>query len=156
MEMQLSLTDVDTTSNETFVKTAKSRKCSYQNCDMQISLWSHAEYLRSVKISKRGKVRRSDTRPGDVRERAARVEGNDSAPVRKAPVSPCKPLCAIFLRKPSVYALSPVKANVGRLCEKLKSEMKSGWGIKFMATTLPDFPHLLIVVVHREPGNVCI
>ena len=68
----------------------------------------------------------------------------------------CVPLCAIFLRKPSVYALSPVKANVGRLCEKLKSEMKSGWGIKFMATTLPDFPHLLIVVVHREPGNVCI
>ena len=74
----------------------------------------------------------------------------------KAPVSACKPLCAILLRKPSVYPLSPVIATVGRLCEKLKSEMKSGWGIKFMAATLPDFPHLLIVVVHREPGNVCI
>ena len=97
MEMQLSLTDVDTASNETFVKTAKSRKCSYQNCDMQISLWSHVEYLRSVKISKRGIVRRSDTRPGDVRERAVRVEGSDSGPVRKAPVSACKRLCAIFL-----------------------------------------------------------
>ena len=80
MEMQLSLTDVDTASNETFVKTAKSRKCLYQNCDMQISLWSHAEYLRSVKISKRGKVRRSDTRPGDVRERAERCEGNNTTP----------------------------------------------------------------------------
>ena len=34
---------------------------------------------------KSGKVCRSDTRPGDVRERAARVEGNDSAPVRNAP-----------------------------------------------------------------------
>ena len=33
----------------------------------------------------------------------------------KAPVSPCVPLCAILLRKPSVYTLSPVKANVGRL-----------------------------------------
>ena len=33
----------------------------------------------------------------------------------KAPVSPCKPLCAILFRKPSVYPLSPVKANVGRL-----------------------------------------
>ena len=42
------------------------------------------------------------------------VEGGD------APVSPCVPLCAIFLRKPSVYPLSLVKANVGRLCEKLK------------------------------------
>ena len=44
----------------------------------------------------------------------------------KAPVSPCEPLCAIFLRKPSVYPLSPVKANVGRLCERLKNAMKSG------------------------------
>ena len=46
---------------------------------------------------KSGKVRRSDTRPGDVRECAVRVEGSDSGPVRKAPVSPCVPLCAIFL-----------------------------------------------------------
>ena len=71
-------------------------------------------------------------------------------------VSPCVPLCAIFLRKPSVYPLSGVRANVGRLCEKLKSGMKSGWGIKFMAAALPDFSLLLIVGVHREPGNVCI
>ena len=39
----------------------------------------------------------------------------------------------------SRYPLSGMKANVGRLCEKLKSEMKSGWGIKFMAAALPDF-----------------
>ena len=76
--------------------------------------------------SQSGKVRRSDTRPGDVRKRAVRVEGSDSGPVRKAPVSPCEPLCAILLRKPSVYPLSLVKANVGRLCEKLKSAMRSG------------------------------
>ena len=43
-------------------------------------------------------------------------------------VSPCVPLCAIFLRKPSVYPLSLAKANVGRLCEKLKNAMKSGLG----------------------------
>ena len=43
-------------------------------------------------------------------------------------VSPCEPLCAIFLRKPSVYPLSPVKANMGRLCERLKNAMKSGLG----------------------------
>ena len=46
----------------------------------------------------------------------------------RPPVSPCEPLCAIFLRKASVYPLSPAKANVGHLCEKLKSGMKSGWG----------------------------
>ena len=44
----------------------------------------------------------------------------------KAPVSACEPLCAIFLRKPGVYPLSLVKANMGRLCEKLKDAMKSG------------------------------
>ena len=44
----------------------------------------------------------------------------------KAPVSPCEPLCAILLRKPSVYPLSPAKANAGRLCEKLKIAIRSG------------------------------
>ena len=44
----------------------------------------------------------------------------------KAPVSACKPLCAIFLREPSVCPLSLVKANVGRLCEKLKIGIRSG------------------------------
>ena len=44
----------------------------------------------------------------------------------KAPVSPCVPLCAIFLRKPSAYPFLPMKASVGHLCEKLKNAMKSG------------------------------
>ena len=48
-------------------------------------------------------------------------------PSETPPVSACKPLCAILLRKPSVYPLLLVKANVGRLCEKLKSGMKNGW-----------------------------
>ena len=49
--------------------------------------------------------------------RAKRSEGNDSAPSKTPRVSPCEPLCAILLRKPSVYPLSPVKTNVSRLCE---------------------------------------
>ena len=47
-------------------------------------------------------------------------------PIQNARVSACEPLCAILLRKPSVYPLSPVKANVGRLCERLKNTMKCG------------------------------
>ena len=48
------------------------------------------------------------------------------APPSETPrVSPCEPLCAILLRKPSVYPLSPVKTNVSHLCEKLKNAMKS-------------------------------
>ena len=54
-----------------------------------------------------------------------RVKSN-SAPIQNAPVSACKPLCAILLAKASVYPLSLVKANVGRLCERLKNAMKDG------------------------------
>ena len=59
-------------------------------------------------------------------KREERAEGSDTTPVRNAPVSACKPLCAIFLRKPSVYPLSLVKANMGHLCERLKNTMKDG------------------------------
>ena len=71
--------------------------------------------------SQSGKVRRSNTRPGDVGERAERSESSDTTPSETPPVSACKPLCAILLRKPSVYPLSGVRANVGHLCEKLKT-----------------------------------
>ena len=47
-------------------------------------------------------------------------------PSETPPVSACKPLCAILLRKPSVYPLSPVRANVSRLREKLKIGIRSG------------------------------
>ena len=47
-------------------------------------------------------------------------------PSETPPVSACKPLCAILLAKPSAYPLSPVKANVGHLCEKLKNGMRNG------------------------------
>ena len=49
------------------------------------------------------------------------------APPSETPrVSPCEPLCAILLAKVSVYPLLLIKANVGRLCEKLKNALKSG------------------------------
>ena len=47
-------------------------------------------------------------------------------PSETPPVSACKQLCAIFLRKPSVLPAFGVKANVGHLWEKLKNAMKSG------------------------------
>ena len=37
-------------------------------------------------------------------------------------------MCAILLAKASVYPLSLAKANVGRLCEKLKNAIRSGLG----------------------------
>ena len=41
---------------------------------------------------KSGKVRRSDTRPGDVRERAERSEGSDTIPTQNAT---CFAVCAL-------------------------------------------------------------
>ena len=78
-------------------------------------------------------------------------------PSETPPVSACKPLCAIFLRKPSVYPLSPVKANVGRLCERLKNAMKSGLkqrcGGNFLAivagTILSEKPNFLSRIFGR-------
>ena len=58
--------------------------------------------------------------------RTKQSEGSDSAPIRNTPVSACKPLCAILLAKASVYPLSGMKANVSRLCEKLKIGIRSG------------------------------
>ena len=67
----------------------------------------------------------------------------------KAPVSACDPLCAIFLRKPSVCPFLPMKANVGCLCEKLKNAMKNGLGQRcdgnfwaiFAGTVLDEKPN---------------
>ena len=70
-------------------------------------------------------------------------------PSETPPVSACKPLCAILLRKPSVYPLSPVKANVGRLCERLKNAMKSGLGRSCSGNFLAIFAK---VVVSEKPN----
>ena len=72
-------------------------------------------------------------------------------------VSPCEPLCAIFRRKPSVYPLSPVKANVGHLCEKLKIGIRSGLKQRcdgdflaiFAGTLLDEKPNFLSRIFGR-------
>ena len=70
-------------------------------------------------------------------------------PTETPPVSPCVPLCAILLAKPSVYPLSPVKANVGRLWEKLKDAMKSGLEQRCGGNFLAIFAE---VVVSEKPN----
>ena len=60
-------------------------------------------------------------------KRAERSEGSNSAPVRNAPVSACKPLCAILLAKASVYPLSPAKANVGRFAGHCDKSFFAAW-----------------------------
>ena len=45
----------------------------------------------------------------------------------KAPVSACKPLCAILLAKASVYPLSPAKANVDRFAGHCDKNFFAAW-----------------------------
>ena len=74
-------------------------------------------------------------------------------PSETPPVSACKPLCAIFLRKPRVYPLSPVKTNVGRLCEELKSGLKQRCDGNFLeifaGTILGEKPNFLSRIFGR-------
>ena len=49
--------------------------------------------------------------------RAKRSEGNDSAPTRNAPVSPCEPLCAVRGTGGVCTRRSPLKRTLRRLCE---------------------------------------
>ena len=72
-------------------------------------------------------------------KRVERSEGSDTTPHPKPPVSPCEPLCAILLRKPSVYPLSPVIATVGRLCEKLKKRDEKRLGDKIYGSNFAGF-----------------
>ena len=63
-----------------------------------------------------------------------------------APVSPCVPLCAIFLRKPSVLPAFGGEGKRGPFVREVEKRDER-W---------PEIELLLIVRVHREPGNVCI
>ena len=65
-------------------------------------------------------------------------------PSETPPVSACKPLRAILLRKPSVYLFLPAEANVGRLCEKLKNAIRSGLGQRCGGNFLAIFAGTLL------------
>ena len=59
--------------------------------------------------------------------RVKRSEGSDTTPTRNTTCfAVWAAVCDLSLKAECVYPLSPVKANVGRLCERLKNAMKSG------------------------------
>ena len=88
--------------------------------------------------------------------RVKRSEGSDTTPVRNAPVSACKPLCAIFLRRPSCVPTFGSESERGPFVREVEKCDEKRLGIKFMVAALPDYSLLLVLRVHREPGNVCI
>ena len=105
---------------------------------------------------KSGKTCRSDTRPGDVGERAERSESSDTTPIRNAP---CFAVWAVVCdpspKAECVPAFSRESERRPFVREVEKRDEKR-LGIKFMVVALPDYSLLLVLRIHREPGNVCI
>ena len=79
-------------------------------------------------------------------------EGSDSAPTQN---TTCFGVCAL------VCDLSPRAECVPTFTRESErrpvvGEVEKWLGIKFMVAALPDYSLLLVLRVHREPGNVCI
>ena len=105
---------------------------------------------------KSGKVRRSNTRPGDVRERAVRVEGSDCGPIRNAPsFGVCAVVCDLS-RKAECVPTFACESKRGPFVGEVEKRDERWSEIEFEAAALTDFSLLLVLRVHSEPGNVCI
>ena len=88
--------------------------------------------------SQSGKTCRSDTRPGEVRERAARIKGSDSTSIRNAPcfgvwAAVCDPLSK-GVRVPTFTC----ESKRGPFVREVETAMRNGWGTALVAATLPD------------------
>ena len=44
----------------------------------------------------------------------------------------------------------------GAFVQEVEKHDEKRLGIKFMVVALPDYSLLLVLRIHREPGNVCI
>ena len=104
-------------------------------------LWEHPR-----PSPKSGKTCRSDTRPGDVGERAERSEGSDTTPIRNAPC---------FGVQAAVCDLSP-KAECVPTFTRESERGPFVREVEKRDERWSEIELLLIVRVHREPGNVCI
>ena len=87
---------------------------------------------------------------------AKRSEGSDSAPTQNIT---CFGVCALvcdFSRRAECVPAFTRESKRGAFVGEVEKRDEKRFGTKFMAAALPDISLLLIVGVHREPGNVCI
>ena len=64
-------------------------------------------------------------------------------------------MCDLSPRAEGVPAFTR-ESERGPFVREVENRDEKRFGTKFMAAALPDISLLLIVRVHREPGNVCI
>ena len=114
-------------------------------------LWEHPR-----PSPKSGKTCRSDTRPGDVGERAERSESSDTTPIRNAPCFGVQAAVCDPLSKGECVPAFTRESERGPFVREAEKCDEKRLGIKFMVAALPDYSLLLVLRVHREPGNVCI
>ena len=65
-------------------------------------------------------------------------------------------MCDLSPRAECVVPTFTRESERGAFVREVEKHDEKRLGIKFMAVALPDISLLLIVRVHREPGNVCI
>ena len=89
-------------------------------------------------------------------KRAERSEGSDTTPTQNAPCfAVCALVCDLSPKGECVPAFTR-ESKRGPLVQEVEKHDEKRLGIKFMAAALPDITLLLIVRVHRKPGNACI
>ena len=64
-------------------------------------------------------------------------------------------MCDLSQRAECVLAFV-CESERGPFVSEVEKRDEERLGIKFMAAALPDYSLLLVLRVHREPGNVCI
>ena len=83
-------------------------------------------------------------------------EGSDTTP---HPKHPCFAVCALVCDPLSRAECVPAfarESKCGAFVRGVEKRDEKQFGDKFMAAALPDYSLLLVLRVHREPGNVCI
>ena len=105
---------------------------------------------------KSGKTCRSDTRPGDVGERAERSESSDTTPIRNAPCFGVQAAVCDPSPKAECVPTFTRESERGPFVREVEKRDEKRLGIKFMVVALSDYSLLLVLRIHREPGNVCI
>ena len=88
-------------------------------------------------------------------KRVERSEGSDTTPHPKRPVFRRVSRCVRSFSESRVCVFARESKRVPFVRE-VEKRVEERLGIKFMVATLPDFLPLLMVMGHREPGNVCI
>ena len=64
-------------------------------------------------------------------------------------------MCDLSLKAECVPAFTR-ESERGPFAGEVEKRNEKRLGIKFMVVALPDYSLLLVLRIHREPGNVCI